>query len=392
MSLPLQGIRVVDLTRYLAGPFSTQYLADFGAEIIKIEEPGGELGRLMHPLVDGESACFYGVNRNKKSLTLNLREPEGKKIFMDLVATADVVIEQFRPGVMKKLGLDYDSLKAINERIIYCSLSSYGQLGPLADQPAHDINILSLAGVTELTGTYQGMPAISAAQTGAITGGTMHTVIAVLLALFHRERTGQGQYCDVSMLDGSITLLAYIMGCWFGYGALPERGNDEFTGGMAFYNVYPTSDGKYLCLAALEERFWKHFCVTIGLPQYVDHQWTPDLQRQIITEVSVVMQTRTQSEWLEQFSTLNPCLTPVLTLEEMITHPQVLAREMIHQLPNFRNTGRSLVVTGVPIKLSETPGQAELSFPEAGEHNEEILARIGYSAEQVAELKQRGVI
>ncbi|MGE5373021.1 MAG: CaiB/BaiF CoA transferase family protein [Solirubrobacterales bacterium] len=392
MTLPLNGIKVLDLTRYLAGPFCTQFLADFGAEVIKIEEPGGELGRLMQPVVNGESACFPGVNRNKKSLTLNLKAPEGKEIFRKLAANADIVMEQFRPGVMKKLGLDYESLRSVNPRLIYCSLTSYGQTGPLADRPAHDINFLSLAGVTGLTGTDQGMPALSAAQTGAITGGTMNAVIAVMMALFHRERTGQGQYIDVSMLDGSIQLLVYIMGCWFGNGVLPERGGDTFTGGMAFYNVYPTSDGRYFTLAALEERFWAHFCNTLGRSQYVPHQWTPGMQQEMIADIRSVTAGRTLNEWVALFADSDPCLTPVLTLEEMTRHPQVVAREMVHRIAGFHGTDRDLVVTGVPFKMSESPGQVKLQFPQSGEHNEDVLTELGYSSTDVSKLKRDGVI
>lgn len=389
---PLQGIRVLDLTQYLAGPLCTQFLADFGAEIIKIEEPKGELGRTMPPLFNGESGCFWGVNRNKKSLSLNLRQPEGKDIFCELVKIADVVIEQFRPGVMRKLGLDYESLKAINERIVFCSLSSYGQTGPLAQEPAHDVNFLSLSGISDLTGAYQGPPVISTAQSGAIAGGSLYAISAILMALLNREKTGVGQYCDVAMLDGALTLLTYNLGVSFGWGRPSERGNDSFTGGYAFYNIYPTADGRYLTLAALETRFWEHFCLTIERPQYIPDQWTTGKQRAMIDDIASIMKTRSAEEWLRIFEEMNPCLTPVLTVEEMANHPQVQAREMMHRLPNFLNSGRDLLIPGVPIKLSDTPGHAELTFPAIGEHNNEIMGYLGYTPEQIERLRENGIL
>ncbi|HEX3011833.1 MAG TPA: CoA transferase, partial [Syntrophomonadaceae bacterium] len=254
MTLPLEGIKVLDLSRYLPGPFCTQLLADFGAEVIKVEDPrGGDLGRHLAPLIENQSARFYTVNRNKKSITLDLKQEEGKAAFKKLVLNSDVVVDQFRPGVMDKLGLGYENLREVNDKIIYCTLTGYGLNGPLRNTAGHDINYLSLAGITELTGTSQGKPAICAAQIADIAGGSLYSVIAILLALAARDKTGQGQLCDIAMMDGAVSLLSYTLGEWSGWGRLPERGGDVLTGGYAFYNIYQTKDNKYVSLGALED-------------------------------------------------------------------------------------------------------------------------------------------
>lgn len=393
MSLPLEGIKILDLSRYLPGPFCTQILADFGAEVIKVEDPkGGDLGRSLTPLIEGESARFYTVNRNKKSMTLDLKKDEGREVFKKLVAQADVVVDQFRPGVMKKMGLDYDDLKKINPGIIYCAITGYGLSGPLRDAAGHDLNYLSISGITGLTGTYQGMPAMSGAQIADIAGGTLYSAIAILLALAARTKTGQGQLCDIAMMDCSVSLLAYTLGEWAGWGRLPEMGNDVLTGGYACYNIYKTKDEKYVSLGAVEDKFWAEFCQKIDRAEYIKPQWNTSLQQDMQADVRAIMLTRTREEWLEFFSKSDICFTPVLTMEEMCDHPQVVAREMILKLENVRGTGRDVPLTGVAAKLSETPGEARLVFPALGEHNDEILSQAGFTPSEIDELKAKGVI
>ncbi|PKM75949.1 MAG: CoA transferase [Firmicutes bacterium HGW-Firmicutes-15] len=393
MSLPLEGIKVLDLSRYLPGPFCTQILADFGAEVIKVEDPkGGDLGRSLTPLIEGESARFYTVNRNKKSITIDLKKEEGKAIFRKLAASSDIVVDQFRPGVMKKMGLDFESLRAINEGIIYCAITGYGMTGPLRDTAGHDLNYLNLSGVTELTGSYQSMPAMSGVQIADISGGTLYSVIAILLALSSREKTGQGQLCDVAMMDASISLLAYTLGEWAGWGRLPERGNDVLTGGYACYNVYKTKDNRYVSLGAVEDKFWAEFCEKIGRPEYIKLQWNTLLQQDIQADVRAIMMGKTRDEWVEFFASSDICFTPVLTLDEMCSHPQVSAREMIIKLTNVRGSGKDVPLTGVPIKLSGTPGVAKLNFPKLGEHTNELLIEAGYTVEEIDEFKKLGAV
>ncbi|WMJ79190.1 CaiB/BaiF CoA-transferase family protein [Clostridium sp. MB40-C1] len=393
MSLPLEGIRILDLSRYLPGPLCTQILADFGAEVIKIEQPNtGELGRKLAPLIEGESSRFFSVNRNKKSITLDLKKEEGKEIFKSLVVDCDVVLDQFRPGVMDKMGLGYEVLKDINEEMIYCSLTGYGLDGPLRDAAGHDLNYLSLAGVTDQIGNHNENPAISGVQIADTAAGSLYSVIAILLALASREKTGKGQLCDVAMMDGAISLLAYGLGEWSGSGDLPQRGDETLTGGYACYHVYKTKDEKYVSLGAVEEKFWWEFCERIDRKEYIKLQWDKAKQESLIEDISNIIIEKTRDEWVEFLATSNICFTPVLNMEEMCSHPQVIARNMINKISNFKNSGKDMVLTGVPIKLSDTPGKAKYIFPELGQDNEDVLTAIGYSKEEIDNLYKKSVI
>lgn len=393
MSLPLDGIRVLDLSRYLPGPFCTQILADFGAEVIKVEDPrGGDLGRQLAPIIDGQSSRFYTVNRNKKSISLDLKKEEGKAIFKKLALNCDVVVDQFRPGVMDKMGLGYENLRALNERIIYCSLTGYGMTGPLRDAAGHDLNYLNLSGVTGLTGTCQGMPAMSGVQIADIAGGTLYSVIAILLALASRDKTGKGQLCDIAMMDGSVSLLAYTLGEWSGQGVLPQRGDEALTGGYACYNVYETKDNKHVSLAAVEDKFWADFCKKVAREGFIKLQWDKPQRREIMENIRTLMKEKTRDEWVAFFADSDICFTPVLTVEEMCEHPQVAAREMIIKVPDIGGSGHEVVLTGLPVKLSDTPGTIKLTFPNLGEHNEEILLAAGYTAAEIEEFHQNKVI
>lgn len=392
MSLPLEGIKVLDLSRYLPGPLATQILADFGAEVIKIEDRKGELGRFLPPMIDDTSARFYAVNRNKKSIGLDLKQPEGKEIFKKLAAEADIIVDQFRPDVMSKLGLGYETLKEINPRIIYCIITGYGLTGPMRDAAGHDINYLNISGITELLGTKEGPPAMCGVQIADTAGGSLYSVIAILLALAAREKTGRGQLCDVAMMDGALSLLSYTIGEWSGGGNLPKRGNELLTGGYATYNNYECKDGKYVSLGAVEAKFWESFCKKIGKEEYIPLQMDITRQPELEASIRSIMLTKTRDEWVEFFADSDICFTPVLTLDEMARHPQVLAREMIHTLPDFQRSGKDLVCTGVPIKLSETPGEPKMVFAKTGQHTDEVLTGLGYSTSQIEQLHKDGVV
>lgn len=393
MCLPLEGIKVLDLSRYLPGPLATQILADFGAEVIKIEDRKGELGRFLQPMINDTSARFYTVNRNKKSMGLDLKQPQGKEIFKKLVAEADIVVDQFRPDVMNKLGLGYETLKEINPRIIYCIITGYGLTGPMRDAAGHDINYLNIAGVTELLGTKDGPPAMCGVQIADTAGGSLYSVIAILLALAAREKTGRGQLCDVAMMDGALSLLAYTIGEWSGGdGNLPKRGGELLTGGYATYNNYECKDGKFVSLGAVEDKFWASFCRKLGVEEYIPLQMDESSQTKIEASIQRIMLTKTRDEWVEFFSDSDICFTPILTLDEMVKHPQVLARNMVHTLTNFQGSGKDLVCTGVPIKLSETPGEAKMAFARNGENTNELLASLGYSTVQIEQLHKDGIV
>ncbi|MBP1761077.1 MAG: L-carnitine dehydratase/bile acid-inducible protein [Firmicutes bacterium] len=389
MSLPLQGIKILDITANLAGPFCTQILGDFGAEIIKVEDiRGGDPSRNNPPFLGDEGANFFVVNRNKKSLALNFRSDEGKKLFKELAAKCDVVVDSFRPGYMKKLGLDYENLRSVNPRLIYCSMTAYGQEGPMANAASHDANILSLSGITGLTGDGTEKPQLTGAQLGGLAGGSLNAVIAILLAVIHRDKTGQGQFCDVSMLDGSLAFLCNVLGFQSGFGEEVR----VFSGQTAFYNIYETKDGGYLSLAAIEHKFWKIFCEVIGRPDLLETHWDIPAQEKMKQEVAAIMLTRTRDEWMQIFSGTDSCVTPVISMDEVCEQAWVKDRDMIYTLPNFRESGMDLKIVGQPIKLSETPAEVKTEFPGLGEHGEEILASIGYSQEQIEAFRRQGIV
>ena len=392
MKQPLDGIKILDLSRYLPGPFATQFLADFGAEVIKIEEPGGELGRALPPFAGGMGTRFASVNRNKKSITLDLKKDEARNIFMKLVETADVVVDQFRPGVMDKLGLGYESLKKFNKGIIYCSITGYGLSGPWMKAAGHDVNYLNISGVSGLTAGRDGAPVMSSVQIADVAGGSLYAVIGILLALFARTRTGEGQLCDIAMMDGALSLLSYTIGEWSGSRRCPVPGREFLTGGFAMYNVYRCSDGRHVSLGAIEQKFWKGFCEGIGKENYIPLQYSIEDQEELIREISRIMLTRSRDEWVEHFRNKDICFTPVLDLDEVSEHEQVQARGMMLKVINFMGSGADIHVAGNPVKLSETPCEIRLQFPRTGEDTESVLLEAGYSEEEIESFKESGVV
>lgn len=390
MTLPLTGVKVLDLTRLLPGPFCSQIMADFGAEVIKIEDTEqGDYTRWMAPVLGESSVLFYAVNRNKKSIKLNLKKEAGKEVFYKLVAQSDVLLEGFRPGVMERLGLAYDELSRINPGLIYCAISGYGQSGPLREMAGHDINYLNLAGISAITGHKNDRPSIPGVQIADIGGGSQWAIIAVLLALRAREITGKGQFCDVAMLDGILSWLAMPLASFSATGQRPARGSELLNGGYAFYNIYPTADGRYVSLGALEVKFWAEFCTKIGHEEFIAVQFDIPKQEEIIADLTKIFQQKSQAEWVEFFAGNDICFTPVQEFDELLSHPQIAAREML-----FRTeiNEEELILTGIPVKLSDTPGIINLQFPAYGEHTNSVLKSLGYTGEQIDELKNQGII
>lgn len=391
MVLPLDGIRVLDLSMYLPGPLCSQILADFGAEVIKIEEPGGEWGRYLAPMLLEESARFYSVNRNKKSVGINLKNEEGKRVLKELVKSSDVLIEQLRPGVLEKMGLGYAVLKDINPGLIHCAITGYGFTGPYRLVAGHDVNYLNLTGVTGLNGPA-GRASLCAGQLADIAGGSLYGVIGILMALMARTKTSRGQFVDIAMMDGALSLLCYTIGEWAGLGRLPGREENLLSGGYACYNVYETSDHRFVSLGAVESKFWQGFCDRIGKPEYIPWHFVEERQSAMVEDIRFLMMKKTQAEWVDIFSDLDICFTPVLHLDEVAEHPQIKARDMMIKLDNFKNSGRDMYLTGIPVKLSETPGELKPIFPEIGQHTESILTGAGYSQEQIAQLREQKAI
>ncbi|WP_339227166.1 CoA transferase [Oceanobacillus sp. FSL K6-2867] len=372
----LQSIRVLDLTRLLPGPYCTLMLADFGAEVIKVEDSvTGDYLRGFEPKLDADSAVFHSLNRNKKSICLDLKTEKERGYFLKLAETADVVIESFRPGVMKRLGLDYETLKQINPRLIYCAITGYGQTGPYKDKPGHDINYLSYAGLLHVMGEKNRKPVIPAAQIADIGGGAYPAIAGILLALLEREKTGKGQLVDVSMLDGVVSWMHMLLPSVFAEREV-TRGEELLNGGFACYQVYETKDNRFLTMGGIERKFWKVFCKAIERQDLIDCLDAPmEKQEQMKQEIQAIIAAKTLDEWVDIFSEKEACVTPVKTLEEAMEDPQLAAREMIQTIshPGLGNMKQ----IGIPIKLSECPGKTILPAPKCGEHTELILREIG---------------
>lgn len=386
----LEGVKVLDLTRLLPGPFATMYLADFGAEVIKVEQPGdGDYARSYEPKLAGMGYRFLIVNRNKKSVTLDLKKPEGKKIFLKLAKNADVVIESFRPGVMKKLGLDYETLAKLNPQIVFCSLSGYGQTGPYAMDAGHDLNYISTAGIPSLTGKASGDPIIPGIQVADLTGGLM-AVIGILIAIRGRQTLGRGQYVDTSLFASAVAMLPADASILFGTGVVSQRGESRLTGGWPHYNIYRTADGRHLACGALEKKFWSNLCRVIDREDMVDaiddHNNFPVIAS-ILTETFAKY---TFEKWLEMLDGKDTCVTPVKNLDEVFEDPHVIANKLVEDIddPEFGHYRQ----IGIPIKLSHTPGELSAKAPKLGEHNTEILKSIGYTDAQITAFSNDRVI
>ena len=391
---PLEGIKILDLTRLLPGPYGTMLLGDLGAEVIKIEEPErGDYARWNPPQINGVGSRHLLLNRNKKSLTLNLKAPEGKAVLRRMVEQgADVLIEQFRPGVMERLGVGYKDLEKVNPRIIYCSLTGYGQDGPYRDLAGHDLNYIGIAGVLGLTGQKGGSPVIPGIQIADLIEGGLYAVIGILSALMARQKTGRGQYVDISMLDGVVSLLPDSAALYFAEGKAPRAGERRLGGGLPQYQVYQTQDGKYLAVGALEEKFWANLSRLIGRPEWAEkipRELEPRCE-EIQKEMARLFKTKTQKEWLDLLMHEDTCVTAVQSLDEVFADPQVRSRQMLVETTHPK-AGRVRQI-GVPIKFSETPGEIRMPAPEIGEHTEEILGELGFAQEEIDHLRKMGVI
>jgi len=385
MARPLAGIRVLDLSRLLPGPFLTMVLADMGADVVKVEAPGvGDYMRQMPPAKRGLGGRYLAVNRNKRSLALDLKAPAGRDALLRMVEQADVVVETFRPGVLERLGLGYEALEARQRRIVLCSISGYGQTGPYRDRAGHDLNYIGLAGVLAMTGPRGGAPTMPGAQIADLAGGALWGATAVLGALYGRERTGEGAHLDISMTEGSLALLAHEIGSMDAGGESPSRGTTMLNGGLACYRVYRAKDGKYLSVGALEPKFWLAFNQAIGRKADMSELIAPpDQQEAIAAEVQAILDTRVRDEWVRHLAAHDCCCEPVLELDELAEHPLHAERNMF-----FSIDGGALG----PVAQVRTPvgePRADRIAPRHGEHSEEVLREYGFSDDEIAALIAR---
>jgi crotonobetainyl-CoA:carnitine CoA-transferase CaiB-like acyl-CoA transferase len=355
-------------------------LADHGARVIAIES--------KQFVSDG--LFFNTVNRNKEHMTLNLKTSEGKQIFFQLIEKADVVLEGFRPGVVDRLGVDYESVRKVNPEIIYCSITGYGQNGPFRDQVGHDVNYLSYAGVLNLIGEPDRPPSIPGIQIADIAGGGMNAVIGILLALYAREKTGRGQYIDISMTDGMIGFLPVALYFQQLTGQDPRRADALLSHRYACYNTYETADGRFLSIGAVENRFWKRLCDHLDVPQYATLQYDDSRRREILDFMRSTFKKKTLDEWNTELADLEICWGRVQTFSEVLDDPLFREREMILELQG--KAGEKQTAIGVPVKLSDTPGSVRSAAVDFGESTTAVLKELGYTQDQITEFTKKDVI
>ncbi len=395
-ALPLEGLRILDLTRLLPGGYCSLLLADFGADVIKVEDTGiGDYIRWSPPYYEGaeqsaRSAMFLALNRGKRSIRIDLKNDRGKEVLRRLARDADVLLESFRPGVLDRLGVGYERLRAENRGLVYCAITGYGQQGPNRDRSGHDMNYLGLGGLLGLTGDPDGAPVQSAGQIADLGGGALMAVVGVLVALRERERSGEGQFVDCSMFDGSLSWLALVAADMLATGQVPRRGRTHLAGGVICYRPYRCVDG-YVTLGALEPKFWAEFCRGVGREDLLEHAFDPpgSEAHRVLEEI---FSERTRADWQAFASEHDCCLEPVLGLDEALDSELVAAREMVVELAQ-PGAERPVKLLGAPFKLSRTPADpARAPGPGLGDHTAEVLAGAGYSAVQIAELHEAGAV
>ncbi len=385
---PLAGVRVLDLTRLLPGPVCTLYLADLGADVIKVEDPGaGDYARHLGNRPGAVSTFFRLVNRNKRSLALDLKDPRGRAAFLALARDADAIVESFRPGVVTALGVDHAAVAAINPRIVYVSISGYGQNGPRAHQAGHDINYLGYAGVLDQIGARGGPPVLPNLQIADLLGGAAPAAIALLAGLAGAQRTGRGRHVDVAMADASLAHSIFALHALEQWGHVAPRGEDLLTGGFPCYGIYPTQDGRWLAVGALEDKFWKALCANLARPDLVAGQFAQgDDGARVRAELARIFTGAPLAAWVEKFATADCCVTPIATLPEALADPQFAARAMVITRPDGSRE------FAPPFKVSDHDLSLAREAPAQGEHSAEILREAGYDVATIDALVAAGVV
>lgn len=389
---PLAGLRVVDLSRLLPGGYCTLLLADLGAEVIKVEEPGrGDTLRDWPPTAsNGESGPFLALSRGKRSITCNLKSLAGRSVLMDLVKTADVLVESFRPGVMDRLGLGYDVLAGVNSGLVYAAISGFGAEGSRATLAGHDLNYLAMSGALSFSGSPESGPWPPGVQVADLGGGALVAVVAILTALRVRDRTGAGQFCDVAMSEGVLSWLTVHAGAYAVSGRSPQPGADLINGGYACYAVYGCAAGGSLAVAALEPRFFRTLCARLGVADLVDGQYEASRQAELRARLAEVFARRSRAQWLAELAGLDVCVTPVYDIGEAFSDPEHRRRGAVVDLP--LDDGSVLPVPGVVPRLSATPGAVGATPPRLGADTDAVLAELGRDPDAIAELRAVGAV
>ncbi|WP_321860991.1 CaiB/BaiF CoA-transferase family protein [Pseudomonas paraveronii] len=392
MSGPLASLKVLDFSTLLPGPFASLMLADMGAEVLRIESPARmDLLRVLPPHDQGTSASHAYLNRNKRSLALDLKQAEALEIVRELVKGYDIVLEQFRPGVMERLGLGYAALKAINPRLIYVSITGYGQTGPYKDRAGHDINYLALAGVASHTGRQESGPLPLGVQLADVAGGSLHAVVGLLAAVIARQQSGVGQYLDVSMTDCSFSLNAMAGAGYLACGVEPGWETHVLNGG-SFYDYYRSRDGRWMSVGSLEPAFMQQLCATLGRPELAAQGLSPKpaQQKALKQALQVEFEKRSFEELRELFAGVDACVEPVLSLSEAVEHPQLKARELVAQVP--RADGSTQAQMACPLKFSEGLPAPRHIGAAVGAHSDEVLMELGLSSQRISELRRAKVV
>jgi len=392
MAGPLSTLKVLDFTTLLPGPFGTLVLADLGAEVLRIESPSRpDIVRMMPPMVEGVSAAHAYLNRSKRAMAIDLKKPEGVALVHELVKDYDIVIEQFRPGVMDKLGVGYDALSAINPKLIFCSITGYGQDGPYRDRAGHDLNYLAVAGMTSYNGRRASGPAPMAFQAADVAGGSCHAVMGILAAVIHRQHTGEGQYLDISMTDAAFALHALTAPGALQTGESPALERTQLNGG-SFYDCYETADGRWFSVAGLEPQFFSQFVQAIGCPELNGKALVmePNALAEMKATIAAAMKKKSFAEWQQVFAQIDSCTEPVLDFIEACEHPQIKARNMVVEVSSEAGAAQRQVAS--PFKFSRTPPAYRFAGAGMGAHTDKVLDELGYDAERIAALKKAGVV
>lgn len=403
MSRPLEGIKVLDFSRYLPGPYCSLLLSDMGAEVIKVEEPGqGDLARYMPPMLEGQGAAFIGLNRGKKSITLDLRAQVARDALYRMVPSFDVVLESFRPGVMERLGLGYETLKALNPGLIYCAISGYGQVGPMRDKAGHDLNYVALAGILGATGPEEGPPEMPAVQIADVAGGSYPAAVAIIAALFERTRTQKGQFLDISLTDGALSMMLFHLAGHLVDGKGVPPGRLPLNGGLINYRTYRTKDGKAMALGALEPKFFIAFLKRAGRPELISlMQAQGEELIQARAALGALFAERTRDEWVALLAEVDVCCEPVLEADEVVFHPLHRSRGMVREVVTGHDAqGKVQTIETVmgPLPFGREGllaggGVDEQPLPQApslGANGREVLLAHGFSEDEIETLRRSG--